>query len=77
MKLPRLRADYGSILLGSADDSSRLTRVRVQLVITIGVIVANLIGVFYCAKRSMSGCVAKVRRVFRLPRSGCECSGAG
>ncbi|RDB45720.1 adenylate/guanylate cyclase domain-containing protein, partial [Tsukamurella tyrosinosolvens] len=45
MKLPRLRADYGSILLGSADDSSRLTRVRVQLVITIGVIVANLIGV--------------------------------
>lgn len=45
MKLPRLRADYGSILLGSTDDSSRLTRVRVQLVITIGVIVANLIGV--------------------------------
>ncbi|BDH55794.1 adenylate/guanylate cyclase domain-containing protein [Tsukamurella sp. PLM1] len=45
MKLPGLRADYGSILLGSADDSSRLTRVRVQLVITIGVIVANLIGV--------------------------------
>lgn len=45
MKLPRIRADYGSILLGSADDSSRLTRVRVQLVITIGVIVANLIGV--------------------------------
>ncbi len=45
MKLPRLRADYGSILLGSADDSSRLTRIRVQLVITIGVIVANLIGV--------------------------------
>lgn len=45
MKLPRLRADYGSILLGSADESSRMTRLRVQLVITVGVIVANLIGV--------------------------------
>ncbi|ADG77422.1 Adenylate/guanylate cyclase with integral membrane sensor OS=Tsukamurella paurometabola (strain ATCC 8368 / DSM / CCUG 35730 / CIP 100753 / JCM 10117 /KCTC 9821 / NBRC 16120 / NCIMB 702349 / NCTC 13040) OX=521096 GN=Tpau_0786 PE=3 SV=1 [Tsukamurella paurometabola] len=45
MKLPRLRADYGSILLGSTDESSRLTRLRVQLVITVGVIVANLIGV--------------------------------
>ncbi|WP_019200841.1 adenylate/guanylate cyclase domain-containing protein [Tsukamurella sp. 1534] len=45
MKLPSLRSDYGSVLLGPADASPQSTRVRVQLVITIGVIVANLIGV--------------------------------
>ncbi|GAB3132106.1 adenylate/guanylate cyclase domain-containing protein [Tsukamurella serpentis] len=45
MRLPGLRADYGSVLLGSAQDSTRTTRVRIQLVITIGVTMANLIGV--------------------------------
>ncbi|CAM3886035.1 MULTISPECIES: adenylate/guanylate cyclase domain-containing protein [Tsukamurella] len=55
MKLPRLRADYGSILLGSTEESSRLTRLRVQLVITVGVIVANLIGVGLAITLSVVG----------------------
>ncbi|MET9327550.1 adenylate/guanylate cyclase domain-containing protein [Tsukamurella sp. NPDC003166] len=45
MRLPRLRADYGSVLLGSTDDSPRTTRVRIQLVLTTGVLIANAIGV--------------------------------
>lgn len=45
MRIVRLRTDYGSILLGSATDSVRAQRIRIQLLITISVLGSNLIGV--------------------------------
>ena len=42
---PNFNRDYGSTLLGSADQSARLVRVRVQSILTVAVVLANLIGI--------------------------------
>ena len=45
MRARRGSRDYGSILLGSADESSVKQRVRIQTLLTAALIVANLFGV--------------------------------
>ncbi|MFT4127505.1 MAG: adenylate/guanylate cyclase domain-containing protein [Gordonia sp. (in: high G+C Gram-positive bacteria)] len=45
MGVRRGSRDYGSILLGSADENSLLQRIRIQTLITGSIVVANLIGV--------------------------------
>ncbi|WP_188587308.1 adenylate/guanylate cyclase domain-containing protein [Gordonia jinhuaensis] len=44
MRLWRRNTDYGSVLLGSADDSPLIRRIRVQVLISVSVITANAIG---------------------------------
>ncbi|MDL9938574.1 adenylate/guanylate cyclase domain-containing protein [Gordonia sp. ABSL1-1] len=44
MQLSRGSRDYGSILLGSADESSVVQRVRIQTLMTASIVVANLVG---------------------------------
>ena len=41
----RISQDYGSILLGSADQSARQQRVRVQSLLTFAIVTANVIGI--------------------------------
>ncbi|WP_026917530.1 adenylate/guanylate cyclase domain-containing protein [Gordonia shandongensis] len=41
----RLSRDYGSTLLGSADDSPRKQRIRIQLLLTSTIVIAQLIGI--------------------------------
>ncbi len=43
--MARVSRDYGSILLGSADENARAQRVRIQILLTVALVVANLIGV--------------------------------
>ncbi|MFT3716137.1 MAG: adenylate/guanylate cyclase domain-containing protein [Gordonia sp. (in: high G+C Gram-positive bacteria)] len=42
---PRISRDYGSILLGSADESGTKLRVRVQILLTGALVLANTIGI--------------------------------
>ncbi|CAM3005149.1 adenylate/guanylate cyclase domain-containing protein [Williamsia muralis] len=44
MRLWRRESDYGSILLGSTQDSIHKKRIRIQLLISVGVLTANAIG---------------------------------
>ena len=44
MRARRGSRDYGSILLGSADESSVKQRVRIQTLLTASIVVANLFG---------------------------------
>lgn len=46
---PRISRDYGSILLGSADESGRRLRVRIQLLLTGAIVIANIIGILIAA----------------------------
>ncbi|MFW0797518.1 adenylate/guanylate cyclase domain-containing protein [Gordonia sp. CPCC 205515] len=45
MSTTRTGRDYGSILLGRADESPRRRRVRIQTLLTVCIVVANLFGV--------------------------------
>ncbi len=45
MRMPGISRDYGSVLLGSADQSSRSQRVRIQTFLTIAIVTANVIGI--------------------------------
>ena len=38
--------DYGSVLLGSTSDSSRIQRIRVQSLLTGSIVVSNVVGAF-------------------------------
>ncbi|WP_440712773.1 adenylate/guanylate cyclase domain-containing protein [Gordonia sp. FQ] len=42
---PRLSRDYGSILLGPADEGGRKLRVRIQFLLTSAIVFANLVGI--------------------------------
>ncbi|MBT0566182.1 adenylate/guanylate cyclase domain-containing protein [Williamsia sp. CHRR-6] len=44
MGLLRRSADFGSVLLGSVTDSPRVTRIRVQILLTASIVVPNAIG---------------------------------
>ncbi|MFC0314712.1 adenylate/guanylate cyclase domain-containing protein [Gordonia phosphorivorans] len=45
LRAPRISRDYGSILLGSADQDTRRVRIRIQVLLTAALIFANLVGV--------------------------------
>lgn len=42
---PRISRDYGSILLGSAEEGGRKQRIRIQLLLTAAIVIANVIGI--------------------------------
>lgn len=44
MKFPGQESDFGSVLLGSASDTVRRQRIRIQLLITVSLLTANAIG---------------------------------
>ena len=43
--MPRLSRDYGSILLGSAHESTRKQRARIQILLTVAIVCVNVIGI--------------------------------
>nr|WP_161894617.1 adenylate/guanylate cyclase domain-containing protein [Gordonia spumicola] len=43
--MPLISRDYGSVLLGSADQSARSQRVRIQTFLTGAIVIANVIGI--------------------------------
>lgn len=46
---PRLNRDYGLYVLGSADESPRVRRIRIQTLLTVSVLVANIFGAVVAA----------------------------
>ncbi|WP_165943075.1 adenylate/guanylate cyclase domain-containing protein [Gordonia zhaorongruii] len=45
MELPSLNRDYGSVMLGSVDQTPRQQRIRIQVLLTGAVVTANVIGI--------------------------------